>query len=139
MRELVIHIDGASRGNPGPSGIGIVVRDISGKIIKNVKKYIGIVTNNTAEYTAFLTAIDEAEKLGANKIKIFLDSELVHKQYLGEYRTNDKNLKELLKKIREKIRRGGLSVEVTHIPREKNKEADKLANIAINIGETGGD
>ncbi|PKM92730.1 MAG: ribonuclease H [Elusimicrobia bacterium HGW-Elusimicrobia-4] len=139
MKELVIHIDGASRGNPGPSGIGIVVKDISGKVVKNIKKYIGIVTNNTAEYNAFLTALGEAKKLGANKIKIFLDSELVYKQYLGEYRTNDKNLKKYLKKIREKVRRGGLSVEVTHIPRENNKEADKLANIAINIGETGGD
>ncbi|MDO8734498.1 MAG: ribonuclease HI family protein [Elusimicrobiota bacterium] len=138
MKELVIHIDGASRGNPGPSGIGIVVKDISGKVVKNIKKYIGIVTNNTAEYSAFLTALVEAEKLGANKIKIFLDSELVYKQYLGEYRTNDKNLKEHLKKIREKEKKF-LSVEVTHIPRENNKEADKLANIAINIGETGGD
>ena len=138
MKELVIHIDGASRGNPGPSGIGIVVKDISGKVVKNIKKYIGIVTNNTAEYSAFLTALGEAEKLGASKIKIFLDSELVYKQYLGEYRTNDKNLKEYLKKIREKEKKF-LSVEVTHIPRENNKEADKLANIAINIGETGGD
>jgi len=138
VKELVVHIDGASRGNPGPSGIGIVIRDISGKVVKNIKKYIGIVTNNMAEYNAFITALDEAEKLGANKIKIFLDSELVYKQYLGEYRTNNKNLKEYLKKIREK-EKFFLSVEVTHIPRENNKEADKLANIAVNIGETGGD
>lgn len=138
MKELVIHIDGASRGNPGPSGIGIVVKDNSGKIVKNIKKYIGIATNNTAEYSAFITALSEAEKFEADKIKIFLDSELVYKQYLGEYRTNDKNLKECLKKIREKEKKF-LSVEVTHIPRENNKEADKLANIAINISETGGD
>ncbi|MBU2530857.1 MAG: ribonuclease HI family protein, partial [Elusimicrobia bacterium] len=128
MKEIVIHIDGASRGNPGPSGIGIVVKDISGKVVKNIKKYIGIVTNNAAEYSAFLTALGEAEKLGANKIKIFLDSELVFKQYLGEYRTDDKNLKEYLKKIREKEKKF-LSVEVTYIPRENNKEADKLASI----------
>ncbi|MBI5574474.1 MAG: ribonuclease HI family protein [Elusimicrobia bacterium] len=138
MKELIIHIDGASRGNPGPSGIGIIVKDISGEVVKNIKKYIGIATNNTAEYSAFLIALGVAEKFGANKIKIFLDSELVYKQYLGEYRTNDKNLKEYLKKIREKEKKF-LSVEVTHIPRENNKEADKLANIAINIGETGGD
>lgn len=138
MKELVIHIDGASRGNPGPSGIGIVVKDISGKVVKNIKKYVGIATNNTAEYSAFLTALGEAEKFGADKVKIFLDSELVYKQYLGEYRTNDKNLKEHLKKIREKEKKF-ISIEVTHIPRENNKEADKLANIAINIGETGGD
>ena len=138
MKELVIYIDGASRGNPGPSGIGIVVKDISGEVVENIKKYIGIATNNTAEYSAFLTALGAAEKLGANKIKIFLDSELVYKQYLGEYRTNDKNLKEYLKKIREKEKKF-TSVEVTHVPRENNKEADKLANIAINIGDTGGD
>ncbi|MFH1541196.1 MAG: ribonuclease HI family protein [Elusimicrobiota bacterium] len=138
MKELTIYTDGASRGNPGPSGIGIVIKDVSGKIVKNVKKYIGIATNNIAEYNALLVAFEEAKKLEADKIKIFLDSELVCKQYLGEYKVKDKNLKEILEKIRERGK-NFLSIEVTHIPRENNKEADKLANIAINIGETGGD
>ncbi|HAX61827.1 MAG TPA: ribonuclease H [Elusimicrobia bacterium] len=137
-KQFIVYIDGGSRGNPGPSGIGVVIKDISGKVVGTVKKYIGITTNNVAEYSAYICALDEAKKLGADKIKIFLDSELVYKQYLGEYRTNDKNLKEYLKKIREKEKKF-LSVEVIHIPRENNKEADKLANIAINIGETGGD
>ena len=134
--EIIIYIDGASRGNPGPSGVGVVIKDASGKVIKNIKKYIGVATNNVAEYNAFLCAIDEAKKLGFTKIKIYLDSELLCKQYLGEYRTIDENLKTLLRKIKEKVKDFS-DIEVVHIPREKNKEADKLANIAINLGEMG--
>jgi ribonuclease HI len=137
MKELIAYIDGASRGNPGSSGVGIVLYDDSNKVVKNIKKYIGKTTNNVAEYTAFLVALEEAEKLGAKRLKIYLDSELVFKQYLGEYKINNSNLKELLKKIREKEKKFE-SVEIQHIYREQNKEADKLANIAINIGETEG-
>lgn len=137
VEELTAYVDGASRGNPGPAGIGVVLYSTPApsKKVKEVKKYIGKATNNVAEYNAFLTALYEAEKLGAKKIKIFLDSELVFKQYLGEYKTKDDNLRELLKKVREQEKKFE-SVEVRHILREKNKEADKLANIAINIGET---
>ncbi|MDD5686224.1 MAG: ribonuclease HI family protein [Elusimicrobia bacterium] len=137
MNELIAYIDGASRGNPGNSAIGVVLYDNSHNIIKNISKYIGKTTNNVAEYTAFLTALEEAEKLGAKKIKIFLDSELVFKQYLGEYKINSENLKILLKKIREK-QKCFESIEVEHILRERNTEADKLANIALNINETEG-
>lgn len=137
MKQLIAYIDGASRGNPGHSGIGVVLYDDStpSRRVKNIKRYIGKATNNVAEYNAFLAALDEAEKLGAKKVKIFLDSELIFKQYLGEYKTKDDNLKELLRKIRKQAKKFE-SIEVRHILREENKEADKLANIAINLGET---
>jgi len=137
MKELVAYVDGASRGNPGQSGAGVVIKDSTGAVIKNINKYIGVGTNNTAEYNALLLALDELSKLGADKVRVFLDSELVYKQFLGEYRTKDENLKELLKKAREK-QKIFQSFEIFHIPREENKEADRLANVAINIGETGG-
>src|SRR3989339_877565 len=136
MKELVLYADGASRGNPGNAGIGVIVYDKTGKVVKTVSKYIGKTTNNVAEYNAFLTAFEEAEKLGAEKIKIFIDSELVFKQYLGEYKINNEALKVLLKKIRERVKVFS-NVEVQHILRENNKEADKLANIALNIFEMG--
>jgi len=137
MNSITAYIDGASRGNPGHSGIGVAIYDESGNSIKNIKKYIGKTTNNVSEYTAFIAALDEAEKLGVKNIKIFLDSELVYKQFTGEYKTKDENLKTLLAEIRNKAKYFR-TLEVTHIPREKNKEADKLANIAVNLGETGG-
>ncbi|OGS34095.1 MAG: hypothetical protein A2474_03035 [Elusimicrobia bacterium RIFOXYC2_FULL_34_12] len=135
MKDLILYADGASRGNPGNAGIGIIIYDNTEKVVKTVNKYIGKATNNVAEYNAFLTALEEAEKLGAKNIKIFIDSELVFKQYLGEYKINNESLKQILIRIREKVK-SFLSVDVQHILREKNKEADKLANIAINTFES---
>jgi len=137
MNSITVYIDGASRGNPGHAGVGVAIYDESGNNIKNVKKYIGKTTNNVAEYSALIAALDEAEQLGVQNIKIFLDSELVYKQFTGEYKTKDENLKILLAAIRNKVK-NFKTLEIMHIPREKNKEADKLANIAVNLGETGG-
>lgn len=137
VSSLVIHTDGASRGNPGPAGIGVEICDESGKSVKNVKKYIGIATNNVAEYTALIIALEEACALGARKVLVYLDSELIYKQYTGEYRTKDERMKVFLSKVRE-IEKKITSLEIKHVPRENNKEADKLANMAINTGESGG-
>ena len=137
MNMLTAYIDGASRGNPGHAGVGVAIYDESGNNVRNVNKYLGKTTNNVAEYSAFITALEEAEKLGVRKIKIFLDSELVYKQFTGEYKTRDENLKILLAEIRNRAKYFE-TLEICHIPREKNREADKLANIAVNIGETGG-
>ena len=137
MKTFTAYVDGASRGNPGHAGIGVAIYDDAGISIKSISKYIGKTTNNVAEYTAFVTAIEESVKLGADVLKIYLDSELVYKQYIGLYRTKDENLKMLLTRARQS---GKLLKDliVHHIPREKNKEADKLSNIAVNIGETEG-
>ena len=131
-KRIEIFVDGGSRGNPGPSGIGIVILDASGKKIKEISKYIGEATNNIAEYSALLYGLEEALTLRADEIKINMDSELVVRQINGEYRVKDAGIKELFTTA---LRALGefKSFEVRHIDRSKNKEADKLANKAINL------
>ncbi len=135
---MIIYTDGVSRGNPGDAGIGVLLKDSSGAVIDEIGKYIGATTNNVAEYTALLNALEYAVKHRAAIVDIFLDSELVVRQMNGVYRVKDENLAVLFNKAQaliKKIRgRGqGSRVTLTHIPREKNKEADNLANKAVNL------
>lgn len=132
MKCIDVYIDGGSRGNPGPSGIGVVLYD-SKKKIKDFSKYIGLTTNNIAEYNAVIYGLQEALFLKADEIKLYLDSELVAQQLKGEYRVKDTDLKPLFEQALHLIR-GFKKVEIINIPREKNKEADKLVNKAINLG-----
>jgi len=131
-KKLHIYTDGGSRGNPGPSGIGVIILDSNKKKIKEIFKYIGETTNNVAEYSALVSGLEAALELKATDITIYLDSELLVKQLGGEYKVKDPNMKTffdkslgLLKKFKE--------FEVKHIPREKNKDADRLVNKAINL------
>ena len=137
MKKLIIHLDGASRGNPGPAGIGIVISDEKGKIISQINEYIGEVTNNVAEYLALIRALKEISGLAGKRfsglaVKFYLDSELLVNQINGLYRTKDKNLFNLLQQVR-KLISNFQKVEFQYIPREENKLADKLANRAINL------
>lgn len=126
---LNIFTDGAARGNPGPAGIGIVVKQ-AGKTIAEIADYIGETTNNIAEYSAFIRGLEEATKLKAKQISVFCDSELLVKQIKGEYRVKNQGLKPLF--IRAKALIDNFAkFEVKYIPREQNKEADKLANQGI--------
>lgn len=129
-KSATIYTDGASRGNPGESGIGIVLVDEDGKK-NNIKEYIGIGTNNQAEYKALIRGIVEAKSLKKNNLKIFSDSQLVVNQIKGQWKVKDASLKELFSHAKELLRHFQ-NVEITHIARENNKEADKLANEAIN-------
>jgi ribonuclease HI len=128
--EIKINIDGASKGNPGKSGIGIVIYSSDGKEIKKYNQYIGIATNNAAEYTALIYALEEALMLRAEKVAVFSDSELLVKQISGEYMVKDEGLKRLRKQF-EHLRGGFSEVRIEHIGRERNKIADLLANQAI--------
>ncbi|MFC1807184.1 ribonuclease HI family protein [Candidatus Omnitrophota bacterium] len=129
-RSLSIFIDGAARGNPGPSGIGVVIRDAQGITIDNLSKYIGNATNNVAEYSALIFGMDGARKLGAEELVINTDSELLAKQLGGEYKIKNAALKDLYSEVVELL--GSFSeVKVNQISREENKAADKLANKAI--------
>lgn len=131
--NMLVYIDGASRGNPGNAGIGIVFCDKGGNIIKEIKEYIGTATNNIAEYKALIKALKIIlREFTAEDIKIFTDSELVTKQISGHYKVKDKSLKELFSNAQELLR-NFKKIEVIHIERDKNKHADKLANIAINL------
>ena len=129
-RPLTIHIDGASRGNPGPSAVGILIRGSDGKEIKRLSEYIGHATNNTAEYMAFIFALQESLYLKADRIEVFTDSELLARQFAGEYRVKDALIRLFQKQIKH-LMSFFSNVSVRHIPREENSEADRLANRAI--------
>lgn len=132
MKKLIIHLDGASRGNPGPAAIGIVISNEKGKVISEIKEYIGKSTNNVAEYRALIRALEETKKYNPASAIFHLDSELLINQINGIYRTRDKDLIPLLQKVR-KLSNKFPQIKFQYIPREKNKRADKLANLAINL------
>ncbi len=129
MTHLDIYIDGASKGNPGPSGIGVVICR-NGETIKNISSYIGEGTNNVAEYTAFLFALQEALKLKAQTIKINTDSQLLYRQIKGVYKVKHPNIIGLFNQARHLIA-GFKEISIHNIPREQNRGADKLANKAV--------
>jgi ribonuclease HI len=128
--RLVLYIDGASRGNPGRAAAGIWITNEEGKKISEMSRYLGHKTNNEAEYWALLLGLKEAKRLGGDFLQIFTDSELVERQIKGIYRVKDLNLKVLHKSVMEDLKRFS-SFEIESIPREENKEADRLANQAI--------
>ncbi|MCM8766215.1 MAG: ribonuclease HI family protein [Candidatus Omnitrophica bacterium] len=130
VKEIEVFTDGASWGNPGKAGIGVVMYDRNKKMIKKFGKFIGETTNNVAEYLALLCGLEEALNLGAEKIKINLDSELLVKQIQGEYRVKDPLLRSLFEKLAELLPKFK-DIEIKNIPRGKNKEPDRVANQAI--------
>ena len=129
---LTIYCDGGARGNPGPAGVGVVIVETDGRE-KKIGKFIGVKTNNQAEYEAVLYALETviAEYKEIAKIDFFLDSELVVKQMNSEYKIKNEQLGSLLIKIRNLIIERDLEVAFKHIPREKNHHADRLVNLAI--------
>jgi ribonuclease HI len=126
MNKLVVHTDGGSRNNPGPSGIGVVFSDDKGKVLETHKEYIGEATNNVAEYKALIHALTKLKKFDTKDIEIRLDSELVVKQMCGEYKVKDPMMKELNIKAKELAFFKGIVFK--HIPRSQNKLADALVN-----------
>ena len=126
--RLDIYIDGAAKGNPGPAGVGAVIsRD--GVVLKNISRHIGNTTNNVAEYSALIYALQEALILKADRLRIWTDSELLYKQIRGQYKVRHTNLKPLYEQIKHLI--SGLSeFEIHHISRNHNVGADKLASQA---------
>ena len=128
-KNLDIYTDGASRGNPGLAAIGVVIKE-NGKIVKELSQTIGTATNNVAEYTALIYALQEALMLKAQTIKVFTDSELMYQQLKGIYKVKTEHIKQLFEQV-EHLFKGFASFKITHIPREKNRDADALANKAI--------
>lgn len=134
--KVIIYTDGGSRGNPGPSAIGVIFTEEKGKVIKEYAQKIGRATNNEAEYEAIIFALQKAKLLfGKQKaknmeIEIRTDSEFVTKQVNGEYKILDRRIEQLFLRVWNlKIDFG--QVVVKHIPRSENKEADKLVNRAL--------
>jgi len=133
LEKAVIFADGASRGNPGPAAIGATIKDKRGKLITSISQCIGKATNNQAEYRAIIAALEEATKLGARQIDIKMDSELVVKQINGEYRVKKATLKPLYQQVKQ-LQGQFKGCTLTHVLRQQNKEADKLANKALDMG-----
>jgi len=130
LKELTIYVDGASRGNPGRAGIGLAIYDNKGNILKRMNEYIGQTTNNVAEYTALIWGLQEALILNATCLTIYTDSQLITRQLEGSYRVKDNTLRCLYRQVQHLIR-GFDRVSIEHIERKQNKEADRLANSAI--------
>lgn len=127
-KRAKLYCDGASSGNPGDSGIGVLL--IIGDKEYKISEYIGTATNNIAEYTALLKGIEEAKRHGVKALDIYTDSELLTRQIKGQYKVKSENLLELYKRAA-LLLKGLKSYSIIHIPREKNKEADLLAKNAI--------
>lgn len=132
--DLQIHIDGGARGNPGPAGAGVVLARGDGSPLLEVGYYLGRVTNNVAEYTALLRALESAEQMGAKRLDIASDSELLVRQINGEYRVRNEGLKDLFAEACDRLSRFS-QWRLRHVRREANARADELANLAMDAGE----
>ena len=128
------NIDGGSRGNPGPAAYGVVIRDGRGEIVAKLKKYIGRMTNNVAEYYGLIAAMDYAQSHGIRALRIESDSELVVKQMRGQYKVKSEDLRPLFERA-QKMSKAFDSFRIEHAYREQNREADALANEALDETE----
>jgi ribonuclease HI len=128
--EVIAHVDGGSRGNPGEAGAGVYFQDRAGAPLQSISRYIGRATNNTAEYQALLIALARAREAGVKHLRVFSDSELLVNQVNGRYRTTVPHLQQFLQEAIRLMREIG-RVDVAHVRREMNKEADALANEAM--------
>ncbi len=130
--QCELFVDGASRGNPGPAGIGIFLRDPQSGKTRGWCQYLGETTNNVAEYTALLRALEQARTHGCDSIIVRTDSQLLARQISGQYRVRQPHLIPLHEQARS-LMRLFFDCKVVHIPREQNKQADKLANRGIDV------
>ena len=125
-----INIDGGSRGNPGPAAYGVIIRDGRGEIVAKLKKYIGRMTNNVAEYYGLIAAMDYAQSHAIRALRIESDSELLVKQMRGQYKVKSEDLRPLFERA-QKMSKTFDSFRIEHVYREQNREADSLANEAL--------
>lgn len=136
MEKVIAYTDGGARGNPGPAAVGVHIIDESGKVLREVKEAIGNATNNFAEYQGVVTALLALKELYGKKTKemafeIRMDSELVKKQLNHEYQIKEPGLVPLFMEIHNVRVANFPNLTLTHVPREKNKEADRLVNEAL--------
>lgn len=127
---MIVYADGAARGNPGPAGIGVVVTDGRGRTVAEIAEGIGPATNNVAEYRAVLAGLEAAAEHGARKVLVRSDSRLLVEQLSGRFRVKNPRLIRLHEKARA-LMKGFREVAFEHVPRERNKDADRLANRGV--------
>jgi probable phosphoglycerate mutase len=130
---IYAHCDGGARGNPGPSGFGAVVTDADGNSLAQLSEFLGIQTNNVAEYSGLLAVLEFALKHGHRRVKLVSDSELMVKQIQGKYQVKSPGLKPLYEEAKRRIAKLE-AFEISHALRHKNKDADRLANEAMDRG-----
>lgn len=134
-RTIKIYTDGGSRGNPGPAALGVFVTDWNGEVLYELGENLGITTNNVAEYTAVVRALEWANKYvmdhAVDEIAFFMDSQLVMSQLNGLYKVKHPMMRSLLFKVREQEGTLKIPITYTHIPREQNKQADRMVNLAL--------
>jgi ribonuclease HI len=130
LSKAVVHVDGGSRGNPGPAGVGVVITDPDGGELARANDYIGEATNNEAEYEALLLGLARARALGSREVEIVNDSQLVERQVRGEYRVKKAELRVLRDRVMDALK-GFDRWSIRSVPREENELADFLVNEAI--------
>jgi ribonuclease HI len=128
---ILAYTDGASRGNPGESGIGVILKDESGNLLAEHYGYIGRTTNNIAEYTALASCLKLVKKMECKTLIVHSDSELMVRQLNGAYKVKDEGIQKHYRRVRKLLEELPVQFEIRHIPREKNREADRLANRGI--------
>ncbi len=128
METLTAHVDGAARGNPGPAGMGIVLTDPEGRVVKEVAEPLGITTNNVAEYSALIRALEEARALGCQRISVITDSELMARQLNGQYAVKAAHLFPLYRRAMALLAQFDRAT-ITHTRRANNAHADRLSNL----------
>jgi ribonuclease HI len=128
---ILAYTDGASRGNPGESGVGIILKDELGNVIASQYGYIGKATNNIAEYTALAACLKLVQSTECSQLVVHSDSELMVRQLNGQYKVKDAQLKKHFQHIQKILLASPFQFKIRHVPREKNREADALANRGI--------
>jgi ribonuclease HI len=128
--RVVIHCDGASRGNPGPAGAGAIITSPEGEVLATIAEGLGETTNNVAEYTAAILGLERARDLGATDVLLRSDSQLLIHQLTGRYRVKTAHLQPLHRRVLA-LAGGFTGIEYEHVPRERNVEADLLANEGV--------
>ena len=130
---ITAHVDGGARGNPGPAGFGVYITGADGKLLGEISEYLGHKTNNFAEYSGLLAALEFAVTHGHQRLQVISDSELMVKQMNGIYKVRSPELRELYERARGMVRKLDY-FRISHVLRAKNKDADRLANEAMDRG-----
>jgi ribonuclease HI len=128
--RLIVACDGAARGNPGPAGVGVHISDARGRVRAQIARGIGVATNNVAEYTAAIEGLSRAKELGATSVLLRSDSRLLIEQLSGRFKVKNPTLQRLHTDVR-RLAAGFRRVAYEHVPRELNREADRLANAGV--------
>lgn len=135
MADIIIYTDGGARGNPGPAALGAYITNTEGSVLAKIATYIGETTNNTAEYQAIISglkwALENKQKENIEKITFYMDSQLAYSQLTGLYKVKNESIRKLVFEVRTLETTLSIPILYNHIPREKNKQADALVNLAL--------